>query len=186
LINDISDRDYWKELAVFSPEKIRRMLDAEYISELAIAYLNGPQNKKDKLDYYYTMYESEFDDADELSTLFNQVCGEIVQLLPDIKKTRWNNMVDFYTLFLVLSQYREKIPFASDIREKLSDILVDFSTNVMAIQKGREDISATDNQKKYAAGVRNSSDLGSRKQRFSSLDAEISALFVQNTNNTYE
>lgn len=176
LINNVSDREYWKDLAVFSPLKIRRMLDAEYISELAIAHLNGHQNKKEKLDYYYTMYEAGFDDGEELSGLFDSVCGEIVQLLPNIKKTRWSNMVDFYTLFLVLAKYRSKMPLASDLRDKLSHMLLLFGESVTAIQKNSEDTSPTENQKKYAAGVRNSSDLGSRRQRFTALDAEIAAL----------
>lgn len=176
LVNAISDKEYWKELAVFSPAKVRRMLDAEYVSELAIAYLNGHQNKKEKLDYYYTMYEEGFDNAEEIRNLFDLLCGELLQLLPEIKKTRWSNMVDFYTLFLVLAQYSNKIPFSSDLRSKLAERLISFGENVTAIQKGRDDITPTENQVTYATGVRNSSDLGSRKQRFFSLDAEISLL----------
>jgi len=176
LINNISDKSYWKDLGVFSPAKIRRMLDAEYISEVAVAYLNGHQNKKEKLDNYYVMYEENFDDGDELNALFDLICNEVVQLLPNIKKTRWSNMVDFYTLFLVLAQYKDKIPFSSDFRDSISKKLLEFGESVSLILKGKDGISPSESEKKYAAGVRNSSDLGSRKQRFAALNAEISSI----------
>lgn len=169
VVNNISDKEYWKDLGIFTPLKVRRMLDAEYISELAIAYLNGHQNKKEKLDYYYTLYEESFDNSDELQGVFDIVASEIVQLLPDIKKSRWNNMVDFYTLFLVLANKKADMPFSSDIRNRLSEFLIEFGKKVSSLQKG-EEIEATDNEKNYAAGIRNSSDLGSRKQRYIALE----------------
>lgn len=102
MINDISDQTYWEDIGVFTPQKIRRMLDAEFISEIVIAYLNGHQNKKVKLDYYYKLYEEEFNDSERVKGVFNSVAKEILQILPNIKKTRWRNMTDFYTLFWCL------------------------------------------------------------------------------------
>jgi hypothetical protein len=176
LINDISDRSYWQELGIFSQAKIRRMLDAEYISEMAIAFLNGHQNKKDKLDYYYTMYEDSFDDNEILSNTFDTVCNEIIKMLPNIRKTRWNKMVDFYTLFLVLATYQNTFPLASEIRKKVSDALIAFGEYVTSIQSGDFNSLFSDNIKNYATGIRNSSDIGSRKQRFISLNKELSTI----------
>jgi hypothetical protein len=176
LINDISDRPYWKNLYIFAPAKIRRMLDAEYISELAIAFLNGHQNKKDKLDYYYLMYEESFEYKEELNDAFDSVCREIEKLLPNIKNTRWNNMTDFYTLFLVLAQYKDMFPLSSDLRKKLLELLLLFGEHVSCIQSNNLEDSFTENEKSYASGIRNSSDLGSRKQRFFSLNNEISII----------
>lgn len=170
-MNEISDRLYWKDIGLFSAEKVRRMLDVEYISEIAISVLNGHQNKKDKLEYYYQMYESEYHETERMSELFDKVCFEIIQMLPDIKKTRWNNLVDFYTLFLVLAEQIDDIPFAQDMRIVLREKLISFSLAVSEYQRQDDERSLIEdeNVSSYASGIRNSSDLSSRRRRFSSL-----------------
>lgn len=182
MINEIADRTYWEDIGLFTPQKIRRMLDSEFISELAIAFLNGHQNKKAKLDYYYKLYEEEFNESDEVKRIFDSVIGEILQLLPNIKKTRWRNMTDFYTLFLVMAQYNNKVPFSSDIREKLNTVLIDFSNKVTNLQKAiKEDIASDEkdmNIRNYSSGIRASTDLGSRKLRFEALNNIIKSITV--------
>jgi Protein of unknown function DUF262 len=66
----ISDDPLWPDLKVFSANDIRRMLDVEFISELAIAILHGPQNKKASLDKYYVIYEKEFEQRKEIEREF--------------------------------------------------------------------------------------------------------------------
>jgi hypothetical protein len=103
-IQSMADEDpFWAESGLFSANDHRRMLDHEFISELAVAYLHGPQNKKDKLDTYYQLYEEQFDDRDRLVSTFRAVTAEIGQLIPELSKTRWRKKSDFYTLFLELS-----------------------------------------------------------------------------------
>ena len=79
------------------------MLDHEYISELAIAYLHGPQNKKDRLDHYYQLYEEAFEDRERIISDFRKITGEVQTLLPRLLSTRWRKKSDFYTLFLSLA-----------------------------------------------------------------------------------
>lgn len=166
----ISDKEYWKDLPIFTPEKVRRMLDVEYISELTIAYLNGPQNKKEKLDYYYEMYEREYHDADMVEAVFDKVCYELTQLLPDIKKTRWRGLVDFYTLFLVFAENADMLPLSQDGRNETRDKLITFSDRVTKYQK-QDAANDEDNPHviEYSKGIRNSSDLNSRKKRHAAL-----------------
>lgn len=176
-INTISDKNYWSELGIFSAQKVRRMEDAEYISEIAVAVLNGHQNKKDNLDNYYIAYEHEFDQAEELIYRFDNICMEILKILPEIKKYRWRNLTDFYTLFLVLNANINKIPFSSDERAILSTKLIRFSNLILDIsKKGIEDYKDITNDKeelellqKYQKGIRSSTDLGSRRNRFDAL-----------------
>lgn len=82
-------------------------------------------------------------------------------------------MTDFYTLFLVLAEYHLKMPFSSDVREKLNIQLVDFGTRVTSFQKAVKDDTAINekdlNIRNYSSGIRSSTDLGSRKLRFESL-----------------
>ncbi len=173
----ISDNEYWKDIGLFSAEKVRRMLDVEYISELAIAFLNGPQNKKDKLDYYYVMYETEYPDVEYVEAVFDKVCSELIQVLPEIKKTRWSRLIDFYTLFLVMAERESNLPLAQDKRDQLREKLLEFGNNISAYQKKTDDEKedAQENVIFYASGIRNSSDLNSRKNRFAALQK---ALFV--------
>jgi hypothetical protein len=78
-MNLVSDKEYWGKIDVFTPNDIRRMLDVEYISELAIFALHGFQNKKDNLDKYYEMYEEEFDREKELIETFDTVNSELLK-----------------------------------------------------------------------------------------------------------
>jgi len=178
-MNRIADRCYWDEIGIFTPQKIRRMLDVEYISELTVAYLNGLQNKKAKLDYYYALYEQDYQEKEEIELLFDKVIGEILQTIPTIKKTRWSNMVDFYTLFLVLAQKAESFPLNSEKRDLLRDKLISFSEEISRVQKSSDDEkykSENLNANNYATGIRNSSDLGSRRIRQNALLEELKGL----------
>ena len=109
---------------VFSPNDIRRMLDVEFISEIAIAALHGFQNKKQNLDKFYKIYEDEFEQEKELENSFDAIANEITKLLPDIHKTRWYKKTDFYTLFLILFEHKDQIPLAKDKDFKLSIFLL--------------------------------------------------------------
>jgi uncharacterized protein with ParB-like and HNH nuclease domain len=60
-MQEVSNYAYWSASGIFTPLDIRRMLDVEFISELAIAVLHGHQNKKETIDYYYRQYEEEFE-----------------------------------------------------------------------------------------------------------------------------
>lgn len=120
-IQNMADEDpFWAASGIFSATDHRRMLDHEFISELAVAYLHGPQNKKDKLDSYFQLYEEHFDDHDRLIQAFRRVTSEIDQLIPQIQKTRWKKKSDFYTLFLELAPKAFDLPWAADIRATIS------------------------------------------------------------------
>ena len=72
-MQEIANYTYWNTTGIFSPQNVRRMLDIEYISELAVAVLHGHQNKKETLDDYYLRYEEEFDDQERLTAIFQKV-----------------------------------------------------------------------------------------------------------------
>lgn len=174
-MNRVSNKEYWKDLGLFSAEKVRRMLDVEYISELAIAVLNGHQNKKDKLDYYYALYETDFIEEESIEFTFDKVCNELVQVLPEIKKTRWSHLIDFYSLFTVLAEVQDSLPLAQDGREALHEKLLAFGNGITAYQRKSDDDKKSDNTNivLYASGIRNSSDLNARKNRYSALKSEL-------------
>jgi len=111
-IQYMADEDpFWSESGLFSANDHRRMLDHEYLSELAIAYLHGPQNKKDRLDYYYQLYEERFEDREHVVKTFRKVTAEIEQLITRLAATRWKKKSDFYTLFLALAPKEGEFPW---------------------------------------------------------------------------
>jgi len=53
--------DFWAEKKTVRPSEIKRMIDAEYISELFIAMMHGIQQKdRDSLDGFYRIYGESF------------------------------------------------------------------------------------------------------------------------------
>ena len=176
LMEELADLPFWDEAGIFSANDRRRMLDAEFVSELTVALLNGIQNKKTRLEDFYQLYEREFEDSSTVRTVFFNVIGEISQLLPTIRSTRFKKKSDFYTLFLVLAEFRSRLPFAAEARERLSRFLTEFASavdeySVVSLEAQNPAVE------QYAINVaRAASDLSSRRRRHEALASESEAL----------
>lgn len=171
-MNVLSDREAFSKIGLFTPNDIRRMLDVEYVSELTIAMLNGLQNKKDKLETYYQIYEDEDPDVVDIKEKFDVILGEILKIIPDINKTRWSKKSDFYSLFLVIANHIDNLPLAKGSRLEAFNILKSFGENVTKRLKispeEKEFPSDVDN---YAKGMRATSDYSSRLYRNNALES---------------
>ncbi|MFI1927506.1 DUF262 domain-containing protein [Streptomyces sp. NPDC020377] len=174
-MNEIAQREYWVTSGLFTSNDIRRMLDVEYVSELTIGALYGPQNKKASLDEHYASFELEFPDRGRTHLIFDRVLDELSHILDTSRRLRWSRKVDFYTLFLVMAEMVDDFPLSREEREVLAKKLQDFSDAVKKAQKPDEDSEERDTSylgksaRQYARGIRNSSDLGSRRTRLSAL-----------------
>jgi hypothetical protein len=173
-IQMMADEDvFWTDAGIFSANDHRRMLDHEYISELAIAVLHGPQNKKDKLDYYYQLYEESFEDRETLIRTFRSTTAEISALLPRLAGTRWRKKSDFYTLFLCLAEKADQFPFSAEDRERFAERLLTFSSAVDELARLDEPDQERLNPDILAYSrsvVRAASDRGSRVARANALN----------------
>ena len=179
LMNTISDKEAFSKIGLFTPNDVRRMLDVEYISELTIALLNGLQNKKDKLESYYQLYEEDFSDEDFVKEIYDVVLGELLKILPDISRCRWSKKTDFYSLFLVLANHKNSLPLSKDNRIKVRDALISFGDSIkrkMTTTK-EDDIQFSENVEIYAKGMRATTDLSSRKYRNQALENELELLW---------
>jgi hypothetical protein len=176
-IQNMADDDpFWAASGIFSANDHRRMLDHEFISELAIAYLHGPQNKKDKLEYYYQLHEVEFERRDEMVSDFRQTTSEIAQLLPDLHRTRWRKKSDFYTLFLVLVERAGDFPMARDEREVTSTRIRELGQMVDSLARLEEEEweEADPSAIKYARNVvRAASDRANRVNRAGAFSSYV-------------
>ncbi|MCO5067478.1 MAG: DUF262 domain-containing protein [Kiritimatiellae bacterium] len=133
LMEEVADIEYWNDAGVFSANDRRRMTDVEFASEIAIAHLNGIQNKKKNLEEYYQQYEEAFEEAGALRATFTKVLGEIEQVLPSISKSRWRKKSDFYSLFLVLAAKESKLPLSADRRVEATRLLTEFADKVDSV-----------------------------------------------------
>lgn len=178
LINELSDLEEFDKIGIFTANDRRRMLDAEFVSELAIAYLNGLQNKKTTLESYYQYYSEHEEELHDLKDSFKLILKEITHSLPSIRDTRWSKKTDFYTLFLILGENIDKLPLSSDKRELLNAKLVQFGDEVsecLRVDSDKEKIRLV--VKDYAAAVRASSDLSCRRTRRDVLYTELKDVF---------
>jgi hypothetical protein len=193
-MNEIAENDNWGKLDIFSNNDIKRMLDVEFISELTIAILNGHQNKKLTLEKYYQLYENEFEERNYIKEIFDSVLREILSVMPT-ETTRWYKRTDFYSLFIVLCQHRDKLPLSLDKRILAKDKLTSFGIqvdNMVTINKVTDDgaeipamvdivgnSNLPPNVVAYGQSIRASSDLGSRRRRHDALELELEELWKE-------
>jgi hypothetical protein len=180
LMESLSSSEFWTQSGIFSPNDYRRMLDTEFVSELTVAVLNGPQNKKAALDAWYEIYEAEFDEEDLITDVFRTVTGELGQAFPELRRTRWRNKSDFYTLFLTLAEHRYQLPLAAERRELLRTHLVEFGQAVNSFVSRNRDPGEVfdDDVSAYGGAVqRAGSDVQSRVERQQALDRVLAGVF---------
>ena len=103
-VQRLGDHDFWTSSGIFSSNDIRRMLDLEYISILLTTLIVGIFNRKERLDEFYVMYEDEFEEANYYIDEFNEILEIIDIVVPDIRKWRWKNKADFFSLYISIAQ----------------------------------------------------------------------------------
>lgn len=178
-MNDLAEMEYWTEIGIFSSSAVRRMLDVEYISELAVAVLHGLQNKKLSLDKWYEVYEEEFEEERHLRRVFNTVIGELAEIyIPsELRRTRWRKRSDFYSLFYLFAENQEKLPLTKTNRSKAARVIQAFGHSVDESLKEKSK-SQDKNVAQYASAVeRAATDLGNRKRRHEALQGAFAGVF---------
>ena len=181
-MNNISDKEAFSKIGLFTANDVRRMLDVEFISELTIALLNGLQNKKDKLEVYYQIYEEEFTEEENVREIYDIVLGELLKILPNISDTRWGKKTDFYSLFLVLANHRESLPLSKDKRVLMKEKLIQFNDQIKQRLTTSNDEPAKPfpkNVEDYVKGMRATTDLSSRKNRNMALENELESIWEE-------
>lgn len=173
-MESLAKHEFWVTSGIFSANDFRRMLDVEFISELAVVVLHGPQNKKASLDRWYRTYEQEFEDRGLIEHTYERVLGELDKILPDIKGTRWRRSSDFYTLFTTFAAHEDALPLTAEGRDTARKKLLKFGSEVTAAlaKDPPAGITPSARAKRYAEAVqRAASDLARRKQRAEQLEA---------------
>lgn len=124
-VERLGEHPFWGISGLFSANDIRRMLDLEYIGILLSTLIGGIYHRKDRLDEFYVMYEPGFDEANHYIERFESTLEVIEAIFPNIRKLRWGNKSDFFTLFLCLDQMKPDVSDTGKI-EKLRTVLLAF------------------------------------------------------------
>lgn len=134
LAENLGDSEYWAENGIVGPASIRRMGDIEFISELLIGVMHGPQGGSSSvIDAYYAEYEDYEDSFPEqvrTRRLFGETLRIIQAALPEIKQTRWSNKSDFYTLFVGIATLLRTAELPGDRLQDLRDRLLGFAEEI--------------------------------------------------------
>jgi hypothetical protein len=159
----LADDEYWAENRIVTAAAIRRMADIEFVAELLIGVIHGPQGGSAAIidDYYqqYEDYEDEFPDQKQGTRVFGETLALMKSLFPDIKTSRWSNKTDFYSLFVAVASLlragnavvkvtpmRKALDrFESEVEKRIQDEHTRVSKNVSdyvrAVAKGANDKS---------------------------------------------
>lgn len=100
LINTCNAYPKFKELALFTDAVLKRMNDMDFASELVVLLKEGITDKKEKVD---KVFESDItqEQSVDLENKFKKIADSLYELnkIFPIKKTRYKQRNDFYTLF---------------------------------------------------------------------------------------
>ena len=181
LVNKLADDDYWAENGIVSAALIRRMKDIEFVSELLIGIMDGPQGGASAVidEYYFQLeqYSDDFPGQGDAEHLYNQTFAIIRNLFPNIRSTRWKNRTDFYTLFVVIADLLggHTLPLAN--LQGLKGALDEFVGQV-EVHMGDETKLVPQTVIEYVRAVqRGSSDRSRRAARHAALKETVQPFF---------
>lgn len=183
MVKTLADADYWAENRIVSPQLIRRMGDFEFISELVIGVLHGPQaGSPAVIDEYYSTYEDydyEFPEQRRSKKFFELTLDVIREVFPNIKQTRWGNKTDFYTLFVGFATLLKTHELPKTNYPKVAAALIKFATEV-DVRLADEGARVSKNAIMYVRAVeKGANDKARRADRHEALLSVVSQFFKQ-------
>ena len=179
----LAEESFWSENRIATPENIRRMRDIEFVSDLLIGVLHGPQSGNTKtIDDYYAInedHEREFPGQRDCRRRFGQSLELIQELLPNIRNTRWSNRTDFYSLFVATAHLMRKQVLPYEGREAVRKCLEGFAADI-AIFQDDEDAEVSVEVSSYVGAMRRgSSDRYRRGVRHQALLQTLGGFFEE-------
>jgi hypothetical protein len=106
-VTELADEDFWAESGIVRASEIRRMLDIEFMAELLVGIMHGPQNKKLGLDGFFQSYENGTPDKQRWLGRFETARATTAALVEDLARSRWSGRSDYYSLFLAVEELLE-------------------------------------------------------------------------------
>ncbi|MGG5259208.1 DUF262 domain-containing protein [Phycicoccus avicenniae] len=192
LVERAAETDGLDELGVFTARDALRRRHDEFVSEVLFAVLLGTlPNKKEGLDESYMTYERQgfpSDIRDDIVRRFGRVDQFLKRNGAYLKRTRFRNKSDAYSLLYFLLNYADRIPAAEGDEEAFVEALRALSEQVNKIKRAESAGGATEDILKEAHGKdaakylraveRAASDRLSRVRRNEVLEAVLEPLLA--------
>lgn len=135
------------EVGVFTARDYLRRKNDEFMAELVLMLVPGAfPNKKEGLDQMFLTYERQGVPAGVLEALggrFGRVFAQLDIIGSDLRRTRFRNKSDFYSLFVVLANEAERLPLDQKGSAALLRTLRRFSDRVNEIKQWEGDGEAS-------------------------------------------
>ncbi|MEU2592872.1 DUF262 domain-containing protein [Streptomyces albidoflavus] len=187
-LKDCAAHQLSTESGVFSGERRKRGGDLEFYAEVFGTCIFGLSNKKTELNERYDKISADFEDYQGRSGAFLELLTLLSSTVKWVGRTRWSNIVDMFTLLHVAWGLRKELGNADpDQKTQVRDLLDLFQRAVSDRKRnaGSDEtagllasLAAMTNMtteqvenvvEEYTSGIRNSSDLGSRRVRSQQL-----------------
>jgi hypothetical protein len=110
---ELSVSEFFEEAGVFTATDRRRYADAEYISEILAALIDGVQDKKDRLDEFYIAHTTwALENRRAIVARFGNVLADLATIFAQwqggIKGTRFRQKADFYSIFVAIDELQQE------------------------------------------------------------------------------
>lgn len=127
--DDLANLEFFDDCGIFTATARRRSLDVEYVSELLAGLLMGITDRKDAIDVCCKEYRQwEHKAKRSVFVEFTDVLSDIEKLFSagvSIKKTRWKQKADFYSLFFAIrSLHREGLVLPDGLTQLRGDLSI--------------------------------------------------------------
>jgi hypothetical protein len=157
------------------------MGDFEFISELVIGALHGPQaGSAAVIDEYYSTYEDyddEFPEQRRARKFFEKALELIRRVFPNIKETRWHNKTDFYTLFVGLATLLQSHDLSQRSYQRVASALNKFEQEIN-LRLSNERAKVSEDAVSYVRAVeKGANDKARRAERHRALLNVITEFF---------
>jgi hypothetical protein len=95
--------EFWRKHRIFSEQRIARMLEVEFVSEIIIAQIDGMQDKKTSIDDFYERYDEDFKQQSTVEKRFREVADTVDEITADqLRNSEFRRTPLLYTLFCVI------------------------------------------------------------------------------------
>ena len=170
--------DFLAENRIITAAAIRRMNDVEFVAELLIGIMHGPQGGTPKIiDNYYQQYEDlegDFPAERGARRTFARVVSEVEEFFVDLRQSRWNNKTDFYTLFVVLATLSESGQLARIDKSGLASATHEFGAEVDRLFADPDLTRSSTEAKSYLrAVIKGANDKARRAARHTALSSYL-------------
>ncbi|MFQ5596698.1 MAG: DUF262 domain-containing protein [Nitrospiria bacterium] len=114
-VEALANEPFWDTLQFFSRRDSQRMRDIEFVSELFVLLIDGPQDQQKTLDRFYANYDVDFPKKKQFMRRFRTVLRSLQTIVDVIRDTRFSKKADFYALFGAAVQINTAVRTPSDL-----------------------------------------------------------------------